>query len=212
MIGDTDEEIDKRGMRMVKYITGFLILVSVVWTQQSEYVGTNKCKACHSSEKKGAQYKLWKETKHAKAFDLLLTDEAKQVATEMGLSNSPDKTPECLECHTVGFGAGGYEVMDAEFWSPAEDDRDGKKAVKRMENLKNVGCEICHGPGSEYKKKKTMTAIFTGEISGTELGLLEVTEKTCLKCHNERSPSHKPFDYATRLKEIAHPYPDDMKK
>ncbi|MCH7612407.1 MAG: cytochrome c family protein [Candidatus Marinimicrobia bacterium] len=196
---------------MVKYITAILILTSVVWAQQFEYMGTHKCKACHSSAKKGAQYKLWKETKHAKAYDLLLTDEAKQIAEAKGLTNTPDKAPECLECHTVGYGVGGYEVKEAEFWSPAEDDRKGKKAAKRMENLKNIGCEICHGPGSEYKKKKTMEAIFAGEVKGVDFGLLEVTEETCLKCHNKRSPSFKPFDYETRLEEIAHPYPPDMK-
>lgn len=196
---------------MVKYIIGILILGSVVLAQEFEYIGTNKCKACHSSKKKGAQYKAWKETKHAKVFDLLLTDEAKQIAKAKGLKNTPDEAPECLECHTVGYGAGGYEVKEAEFWSPAEDDRAGKKAAKRMENLKNVGCEICHGPGSMYKKKKTMEAIFTGEVKGVDFGLLDVTEETCLRCHNERSPSFKPFDYATRIKKIAHPYPADMK-
>jgi len=195
---------------MVKYTIGILVLLSVIWAQDFEYIGTNKCKACHSSEKKGAQFKKWKETKHAKVFDILLTDEAIKIAEERGLKNTPDKAPECLECHTVGFGAGGYEVMDEEFWSPAEDDRAGKKAVKRMENLKNVGCEICHGPGSMYKKKKTMEAIFSGEVKGEDYGLLEVNEETCLRCHNERSPSYKPFDYEARKKIIAHPYPADM--
>lgn len=196
---------------MIKYITGILLLGSIVCAQQFEYVGTNKCKGCHSNSKKGAQYKVWKETKHAKVFDLLLTDEAKQIAKARGLTTTPDNAPECLECHTVGFGAGGYEIKNDEFWNPAEDDRKGKKAVKRMENLKNVGCEDCHGPGSKYKKKKTMEAIFKGEVNGSDFGLLKVTEETCIKCHNERSPSYKPFDFAARLKEIAHPFPDDMK-
>lgn len=201
----------KKGINMIKYVTGFLLLGSIVWTQQPEYVGTNKCKACHSSKKKGAQYKLWKETKHAKAFDLLLTEEAKHIAKERGLANTPDKAPECLECHTVGFGSGGYEIMDGEFWSPAEDDRDGKKAVKRMENLKNVGCENCHGPGSAYKKKKIMEAIFAETVSGDEYGLSKATEVTCKKCHNERSPSYKPFNFEERIAEITHPFPDSMK-
>jgi len=160
---------------------------------------------------KGAQYKIWKETKHAKAFDALLTEKARKIWIEKGLKSSPDKAPECLECHTVVFGAGGYEVMDEKFWSPADDDRAGKKAAKRMENLKNVGCENCHGPGSAYKKKKIMEAIDAGTASRDEYGLLKPNEESCKRCHNERSPSYKPFNFEERIAEITHPFPADMK-
>jgi len=190
---------------------GIILLGCVAMGQKFEYVGTNKCKACHSSSKKGAQYKVWKETKHAKAFEALLTDEAKEVGKKLGLKTTPDKAPECLECHTTGFGVGGYELMDDEFWNPADDDRAGKKAAKRMENLKNVGCENCHGPGSAYKKKKIMEAIYAGTASGDEYGLLKPNEETCKRCHNERSPSYKPFNFEERIAEIAHPFPADMK-
>jgi hypothetical protein len=183
-----------------------LAMVGLVWGQQ--YVGTHKCKTCHSSSKKGAQYKIWKETKHARAFEALLSDAAKKIAAERGMKVPPHEAPECLECHTVGFGAGGYEVKDAAFYNPADDDRAGKKAAKRMENLKNVGCEACHGPGSKYKSMKVMKAIFKGEVKAADYGLTIPDEKTCLKCHNERSPSYKPFDYASRIKEITHKFPE----
>jgi len=100
--------------------------------------GYKQMQSLSFQREKGAQYKIWKETKHAKAFDALLTEKARKIWIEKGLKSSPDKAPECLECHTVVFGAGGYEVMDEKFWSPADDDRAGKKAAKRMENLKNV--------------------------------------------------------------------------
>lgn len=195
---------------MIKLFPVFL-MIGFLGGQQYEYVGTNKCKACHSSSKKGAQYKVWQETKHAQAFETLLSDAAKKIASERGLKTAPSESPECLGCHTVGYGAGGYELKEAAFYNPAEDDREGKKAVKRMENLKNVGCESCHGPGSKYKSMKTMKAIFNSEVNASDYGLMIPNEKTCLKCHNEKSPSYKPFNYASRLKEIAHDFPEGFK-
>jgi hypothetical protein len=70
-----------------------------------------------------------------------------------------------------------------------------------------VGCESCHGPGGDYYKKKVMKAIYSGKQDGKALGLIEPDEKTCKKCHNEESPSYKPFDFKKRVKEIAHPVP-----
>ena len=70
-----------------------------------------------------------------------------------------------------------------------------------------VGCESCHGPGGDYYKKKVIKAIYSGKQDGKTLGLIEPDEKTCKKCHNEESPSYKPFDFKKRVKEIAHPVP-----
>ncbi len=199
---------------MTKWTILLCILITAGFAKSSapEYIGSNKCKSCHKKEKSGAQYLVWQESKHANAFDVLLTDEASKIAKEKGLKNLPHEAPECLECHTVGFGKGGYEVKDEAFWNPADDDTQGKKAVKRMKNLKHVGCEVCHGPGSEYKKKKTMKAIFEGTKNGTDFGLTTVTEETCKQCHNERSPSFKEFNYEERKKEISHPFPEGFRK
>jgi len=195
---------------MIKSITVLILAAGILGAQDFKYVGTNKCKACHSSAKKGAQYKAWLETGHAKAFDILFTDAALKIAKEKGLTTTPDKTPECVECHTVGFAAGGYEIMEDSFWSPDPEDKKAQKAVKRMENLKHVGCEVCHGAGSAYRKKKVMEGIYTGTMPAADHGLTAVTEKTCLKCHNDRSPSFESFDYAERLAKIIHSYPEDM--
>lgn len=53
----------------------------------AEYIGAAKCKSCHNSPAKGAQYKLWAEGPHAKAFATLKGDDA--------------KNPKCLKCHTT---------------------------------------------------------------------------------------------------------------
>ncbi len=59
------------------------------------YVGTKKCRSCHSSE-----YKVWRKTKHGTNFDILHGDEKKNA--------------ECLKCHTTGFGKpGGFVSEDA---------------------------------------------------------------------------------------------------
>jgi len=185
--------------------SGFVI------AQPFEYVGSQKCKSCHKSKKKGSQYNAWEESSHAKAFDALFSPEAIAIAQERNLKLPPSESPECLECHTVGFGKGGYEVMDAAFWNADPEDKDAKKAIKRMNGLKNVGCEMCHGAGDAYKKKKIMQGIYSDSLRAEDYGLVTITpEETCLKCHNDRSPSYKPFDYKKRVAEISHPFPDGM--
>jgi nitrate/TMAO reductase-like tetraheme cytochrome c subunit len=79
------------------------------------YVGVKKCKICHSTDKKaGTHYKVWSEMKHAKAYQALLTDEAKEAAKKHGIDD-PSKDERCLSCHTTkGYlkphDKGGYEA------------------------------------------------------------------------------------------------------
>jgi len=183
-----------------------------VETQDFEYVGSNGCKACHSSSKKGAQYKVWANGVHAKAFETLKTDESKKIAKEKKLKVAAHEAPECLVCHTTGFGKGGYQVMDKKFWNPADDDRTGKKAVRRMNGLQTVGCEACHGPGSVYKKKSNMETIFNGTLKPESVGLWNPSEEVCKHCHNKQSPIFKSFSFDKQIKKIAHPYPPDIEK
>jgi hypothetical protein len=73
----------------------FLFLAVIMLTpslcSEGKYVGSDKCKGCHSLPKTGAQYKSWAETKHAKSMDILKT-------------KGEDKNEKCLECHTTGWG------------------------------------------------------------------------------------------------------------
>jgi Zn-finger protein len=197
---------------MKKTMVMILVLMGLVWAQDFEYVGAKGCKACHSSSKKGAQYKVWAASAHANAFETLKTEEAAKIAKEKGLEVPAYEAGECLSCHTTGYGKGGYEVKDEEFWNPAEDDKAGKKAVKRMKGLQAVSCEACHGPGSGYKKKKIMEEIFAGALADTTVGLSMPNEDTCLGCHNEKSPTYKKFSFEEYVKTIAHPYPPEMKQ
>ena len=172
-----------------------------------DFVGVKKCKMCHKKEDKGAQFSKWEASSHAHSFATLKSEQASQIANEKGLDDPAWEAPECLKCHTSGFGTGGYEVEDESFWNPIDDDKAGKKATKRMQSLQSVGCEACHGAGSKYKSKKTMLSIYNGEIEGSIFGLKIVNEETCKVCHNESSPTFKPFNFKERIKKIEHPMP-----
>jgi DnaJ-class molecular chaperone len=82
------------------------------------------------------------------------------------------------------------------------------RAVKVNNDLARIGCESCHGPGNAYKSKKTMLLVSNGEIDCKDLGFLKTDQTSCKKCHNEDSPTYKPFDFTVRVKEIMHPYPE----
>ncbi|NQV42115.1 MAG: hypothetical protein HQ506_07155 [Candidatus Marinimicrobia bacterium] len=187
---------------MKKMLIVLLILsVGMVYSQATtaEFVGSKKCKMCHSKAEVGSQYSIWENGPHARSFETLKTDAAKAIAKKKGLKTSPDQAPECLICHVTGWGEeSGYQLKV----DPLD-----KKAVKVNDDLSSVGCESCHGAGSEYKSKKVKAAIAEGTITRESVNLLTISEKTCTVCHNKKSPTYKAFDYAVRVKEIAHPAP-----
>lgn len=193
---------------MKRIIITLILLTAFIFSQDFEYVGVSKCKMCHKKEEKGAQFSKWESSSHAGAFETLKSEKSAQIASDKGIEGNAWEAPECLKCHTTGFGAGGYEVMGDDFWNPDPEDKAGTKAVKRMKGLQAVGCESCHGSGSKYKSKKTMQAIFTGELDGITVGSLKINEEACTVCHNEDSPAYKPFNYEEYKAEIAHPIPD----
>lgn len=59
------------------------------------------------------------------------------------------------------------------------------------EVLEGVQCESCHGPGADYRKTKIMK----DKKLAMENGLIEPTAEVCEKCHNEKSPTFKGFDF-----------------
>jgi hypothetical protein len=91
------------------------------------------------------------------------------------LSAEEQKNAECIQCHITGIS-------------------------EKNDTLVNVGCEACHGPGSDYKSKKTMEDLKLAAAGG----LLPVTEETCVRCHNKKSPTFKSFEYEKALKAGVH--------
>ena len=94
------------------------------------------------------------------------------------LKPEEQKKPECIECHSTGMN-------------------------KKDSLLVTVSCEACHGPGSDYKKNKTMK----DPKLASAAGLLPINEATCVRCHNEKSPTFKGFEYAEALKTGVHGHP-----
>jgi hypothetical protein len=138
------------------------------------YIGASKCKMCHKGEKNGNIYEAWEASAHANSMKILV-------------EKGEDKNPACLACHTTGYGAGGY----------------GAEGMVEAE-LGSVGCESCHGAGSEYKSMKVMK----DKEASLAAGLLIPNEATCTKCHNEKSPTFKGFNYAEYWAKIAHKLPE----
>jgi hypothetical protein len=177
-------------------LTGWAIVVAVflimpfslLAQSKFKYVGANACKACHLTPKQGAAFKIWQESKHAKAFAALATPAAKEIAQKKGIAD-PQKSQDCLKCHDTAAGVAAAELAPT------------------FKAGEGVGCEVCHGPGSAYKTMQVMKDIDTGKIKGETVGFMKGDEKTCLKCHNQESPTFKGFNFAEMSKKIAHPTP-----
>jgi Cytochrome c554 and c-prime len=113
------------------------------------------------------------------------------------LTNLPgdkQKDPACLGCHTTGYGKGGYDP-----------------ASETAATLAGVGCESCHGPGSEYKAM----AVMKDPVKAKAAGLIVPDEKTCAGCHNAKIPqpcwkgadAAPAFVFADAYKKIEHHVP-----
>jgi hypothetical protein len=153
-----------------------------------ELIGSPKCKMCHKA-KTGDQWKIWEESAHARAYVTLASEESKKIAADMGLGD-PQKEEACLKCHATQAFLGRDVVVNAK----------GKYTDEE-----GVGCEACHGPGSDYKSKKVMSDSEAAKAAGL---VMEKNEAHCAQCHNEESPTFKGFDFAARWEEVKHPVPE----
>lgn len=152
-----------------------------VAADRPRYIGSVACAKCHNQPDMGYQYSQWRTSPHARAYAVLATPKAFEIAKTRELKVEPQHSPECLECH-VGF------------W------RDPLGGVDDPVGLyEGVGCETCHGAGSKYAKE----SIMEDSAAARAAGLKSVDSQTCLRCHKE---SHdKPFDYKSYKSQIAHP-------
>jgi len=157
-----------------------------------KYTGVKDCGKCHDEELIGDQNAAWEKGPHAKAYETLESDESKKIAKEKGLSVPPHEAPECLRCHATAHGL---------------DESDFHKRPLALSD--GVQCESCHGPGSEYRKKKIMASYEKSVAAGMwEAGK---NEEICTACHNQDSPTFEGFDFAEYKEKIAHPVPEDVK-
>ncbi|GIV01864.1 MAG: hypothetical protein KatS3mg015_0694 [Fimbriimonadales bacterium] len=103
-------------------------------------------------------FDIWKDTNHAHAY-----------ATLVATKNHRD--PECVGCHVVGL----TKVS-------------GFVSVDKTPDLKDVGCESCHGPGSAHIVKPTAS--------------MKAGPESCQSCH---VPDHSPgFQFDLYWDKIKH--------
>ena len=173
------------------------VTATTLGADQAKYVGSKKCKMCHSKE-----FKSWADTAHAKAYDALKPGERSEAKAKAKLDSGKDYTTDesCLGCHVVGFGKeSGFAI-----------ESDEKKAGKMIKVFGAVGCESCHGAGSDYNKlhkeiQKSKRTYKQSEMH--EAGMNEMGEDVCLGCHNDKSPTFDastPFDYEASKKDGVH--------
>ncbi len=115
------------------------------------YASSAACTSCHSQ-----QMARWTFTAHARAYRSLQRRDA-------------DENPECLTCHTTGFGeAGGFAKLDR----------------FNLSRFQGVQCEACHG-------------MLAGHPGSTDVMPEPVTPATCERCHDEANSPN--FDFVSYL-------------
>jgi hypothetical protein len=150
--------------------------------QEPTYVGAQKCQICHRTEKQGQQYPIWEQSKHSKSLEALSKPEAAERAKALGVTTPPPDSPACLKCHAP-------------------------LCAKAPElKAEGVSCEVCHGPGSEYRKLAVMKDTDAAVKSGLVLyGGPDKIKAHCLKCHENAHGIT--FDFDASWAKIKHPIP-----
>lgn len=111
--------------------------------QEREYIGSKSCKECHEQE----YSRFIKHAKKADSFKSIKKMESKLTS---------DEFKSCFECHTTGYGEKGGFVSESE-----------------TPEMKNLECEVCHGPASLHV-----------ESGDPDMILGEVRLESCNRCHS----------------------------
>lgn len=158
-----------------------LALAAVPVAKEPTYVGASECKLCHKAELQGRQFVIWQASLHAKSAASLKTEKAASYAAEAGVKD-PSSSPACLGCHAPLYA----------------------KAPKLKDE--GVTCEVCHGPGSDYKKLSIMQDRPKAVQNGLVLyGDLSAIRAHCLLCH--QSAHGVAFDFEAAWEKVKHPVP-----
>ncbi|MFW6171202.1 MAG: multiheme c-type cytochrome, partial [Planctomycetota bacterium] len=146
-----------------------------------QYIGSIGCGECHQGPEMQYQYSKWRMGPHARAYAVLGTDKARKIAKEMGVEGEPLTDKACLKCHATAHHAPAGGASDT------------------YQVHEGVGCESCHGAGSDF----AMEAIMRDKPAAVRAGLKEAGRDVCAQCHE--NAHGKPFDFDAAVAEIAHP-------
>lgn len=111
-------------------------------SSSARYVGSKVCRPCHKKEYSSFTRYAKKSTSYRSIERL-----------KKGLSTQD--LNKCYGCHTTGYGKPG-----------------GFVSVQQTPELKNAGCEVCHGPGGRH--------VLTGDPDRIKK---KPTRKDCESCH-----------------------------
>ena len=149
----------------------------------STYMGIQVCEFCHSGSAVAENvYTHWTNTPHATFFTLAID----------GLESS-HYSKNCISCHTVGYDTntnavnGGFDDIATQLgWTFPTVLTNGNWAAMpaALQNLGNIQCENCHGPGSEHAYAFGNTNLFNWPRIGISYGAGD-----CGQCHDD-TPNH----------------------
>jgi hypothetical protein len=125
-----------------------------------EFVGQQACIACHADAHRATQ-----SSAHQHAFATLI-------------ARKSEYDPECLRCHTVGYGL-----------------NSGFVDQQKTPHLANVQCESCHGRGKNH-----VAAMQAGRRGASTLKA--VTAASCIQCHDTENSEN--FHFLTFWPKIRH--------
>ncbi len=125
VVSRTDGSSPRIHARLTLAIRQALGVPNPILLEKTAYSGEELCSVCHERP-----HATWTLTKHAYAFETLV-------------EHGSDRDPECLPCHTVGYGQNG-----------------GFDPKLRQDHLRGVQCENCHGRGGPHQSPEFLKAGF----------------------------------------------------
>ncbi|MBM3458901.1 MAG: hypothetical protein FJX77_10270 [Armatimonadetes bacterium] len=134
-----------------------------------EFVGDGKCAGCHRKP-----HTVTTASKHHHAYETLVRKQS-------------EYDPECLSCHTVGYGL-----------------HSGFVDLQKTGQLANVQCESCHGRGKRHveQMQKAMGNPSLLAAARKESSLKPVTAASCIRCHDEENSEN--FQFRSFWAQIRH--------
>ena len=155
---------------------------SYVTVKGATYVGVATCASCHGTNPQVGlkdYYTPWSQTEHA-------------TMAQRGVDGllAPDYNESCFACHTLGYNKAPLAQSNGNFY--AVEQQLGWKfptvlqvgnyasMPTKLQNLANIQCENCHGPGSQHP--------------GAESKSLDVA--VCAQCHQDGEFHNRPSQWA----------------
>ena len=154
-----------------------LLITTNAWSDELRYSGNKACTGCHKAEALD-----WARSDHAKAFELLAPGKKPAEKRRGKLDPNKDyrKDEKCIKCHTTGYKqAGGFQDFET------------------TPDLAGVGCEMCHGPGKNYREihKRMVLEFKRDEVREAGQTYATLGDKVCENCHGHKdSPLKKDID------------------